>query len=88
MSFKCETCGNNYQWKQDLKRHQTTKHSASPFVKECIHCDAIFKDRVEYFKHIRENHGFHDGVRDVHVPPMSDADFKSQEKKLEKSTQK
>ena len=80
MTFTCEDCDKTYSWKDSLIRHRKTAHNDKKTLKECFKCDSVFKSDAELFKHVQENHGYHDGVRGVHVPPVSKAVAKSKKR--------
>ena len=77
--YSCSHCDKTYQHKRTLDQHIRLKHNANSLV-ECIHCGLVSRNQADHVKHVRENHGYHDGIRDVYVPPRS--------AQLEKSMQK
>ena len=71
MSFECNKCGKQYQWKKSLKRHKEREHKSKQY-RECVYCDKAFESEKELFRHKAKFHGFYDWTRDSFVPPRTD----------------
>ena len=81
MVFVCDKCDKTFQEKKSLKLHKKTDHNkVKTFYRECLHCDNIFKNESLLFDHVRKNHGFYDGLRNVFIPPNSRKQSRDQKK--------
>ena len=57
--YTCETCGNSYRQRRNLKRHQDEKHYKREIL-ECIEvsCVSQFTRRTSLSRHLVRKHGY------------------------------